>query len=87
MNKKNFIKLLKDIPDDYEMCLSSYMKFDANEFDKHEDGEEISDDDGYTFVTDMPVIAVATSDENKEIRLVIQGYDVAKDLDDVRAEL
>ncbi len=57
MNKKNLLELIKDIPDDYELCISKYLVY-----------TETSDGEPYFLCVDDPIVGVAQSDDTKEMR-------------------
>ena len=75
--------MLENISDDYELCLSPYFRIKLD--DEDQITREESDD--YTFVVDCPIVAIATNDESKEIRLVVRGYNLAKEQDNIKVEL
>jgi len=66
MKIKHLIEELSKFPEDYEVDLSAYMKIMP---DKGEDDED------YYAVVDNPLIGLASNEETKEVRFVIQGYD------------
>lgn len=57
MNKKNLLELIKDIPDDYELCISKYLVY-----------TETSDGEPYFLCVDDPIAGVAQNDDTKEMR-------------------
>jgi hypothetical protein len=58
MKKKDLLKMLKDIPDDWEIVLSKF-------FVLTKEGE-------YEAILDIPVSAIASNESDKEVRLCIQ---------------
>jgi len=92
MKKKDLIEHLGEFDDDYEICLSGYIKINKEAMDalEVEDGEEIHDEEGdLMMVIDHPIIGLAQNDETKEIRFVVEGtnLEALKDIDGEMNEL
>lgn len=60
MDKKSFMKYVKDFPDDYDFVLGEYV----TDFGEDENGE------GYMLIHDIPIVGVISDDETKEIRFI-----------------
>jgi len=74
MKKQDLIKALDDFPDDFELCLSGYVKIPRETLDGLEDGEPIDDDDQeLMLVVDWPILGLASNHESKEIRFIVEG--------------
>jgi len=89
MKKKEFIEHLKEFDDDYEVCLSGYIKINKEALDAidAEDGEEIHDEEGdLMIVVDHPIIGLAQNDETREIRFVVEGTNLEA-LEDIDGEM
>lgn len=63
MNKRKFLELINDVPDDYNFELSEYLILDKSE------GEE------YIAVHDIPIRGIAVNDESKELRFICDSSD------------
>jgi hypothetical protein len=70
MKKSDLIKHLEELPD-YDVCLSGYIKIDKEALDNMDDGEEADED--VMMVIDYPILGLASNDETKEIRFVVEG--------------
>lgn len=75
MKVEDLIEELSKYPKDYDVDISSYMTV------KMDEDNEIDKD--FTIVVDHPIIGLASNDETREIRFVIQGseQDAVEDSD------
>jgi len=72
MKIEKMIEWLSELPKDYEMCLSEYVFLEGDE----------DEEEGYIIVLDKPIVGIVKEDEQKEIRFMLCGKDVAEEKGD-----
>ncbi len=70
MDKQTLIKRLQELPDDYDVCISSYHAIDG-------------DDDENVIIFDNPIIGLAVNHDTKEIRFVTENSDFDSIIDGI----
>jgi hypothetical protein len=76
MKVMELIELLKELPQDYDMCFCQYTSLVIPK-------GNLDDDDVYFVVLDDPLIGLIHNDENKEVRLITSSSEeeVLKDME------
>lgn len=79
MKKRDLIEYLSKYPDDYDVCLSTYMIVPAEAMD-----EDLLEEGDFQVVVDHPIIGIAANDETQEIRFILSNSDMecAEDIED-----
>ena len=75
MKNKTLQEYLKDLPDDYDVCLS---KLSIIEGDEDETGKV----ELYEVILDVPVVGIVKNDSDTEIRFMIDSDKNSKYLED-----
>jgi hypothetical protein len=65
MKVKAMIEVLKDLPDDYDLCLSRFFSYE--DYEHPEDSMEV--------ILDIPITGLMKNDETKEVRFFLAGGD------------
>lgn len=81
MKKKHLLEYLAKYPDDYEVCLSTYMQIPSEELDLDED--TTLEDEDFKIIVDLPIIGIAANDETQEIRFILDSdMECAEEVED-----